>query len=214
MKNPEFTSLMDRLQARLQLPLPGKDAQALLTSRPIEDRLKPPPVNHRKGGVLALLYPSEGELTIVFMKRTEDGNVHSGQISFPGGKVEPDDVSPRHAALREAEEELGIPPSEVQVLGELSTLYIPPSNFLVYPTVGFMNRVPDFVPSDIEVAQVIEVPLSILLHPKTLQQTSILVRQQLRIKAPAFLTNGHVIWGATAMMLNELLVLIRELEPV
>ncbi|MEM7375225.1 MAG: CoA pyrophosphatase [Bacteroidota bacterium] len=208
---PQFIS---RLQQRFLSPLPGKAAQAMLTSRPIEDRLTPPPPNHRKGGVLALLYPSGDEISIVFMKRTEDGKVHSGQISFPGGKVESFDASPMQAAVREAEEELGIPQSEVHIIGQLSTLYIPPSNFLVYPFVGYMDHAPNFVPSHLEVAKVIEVPLPTLLEPQMLQQVAIKVRQNLNIQAPAFIPDGHVIWGATAMILNELLVLIRELEPI
>ena len=207
-----YSELILHLQHRLQGPLPGLEAQLSLTSRPIQERTQPPRSDHRKGGVLALLYPVEEVPHMVFMQRTEDGRVHSGQISFPGGKVETFDPHPTATALREAEEELGIPQDRVEVLGSLTPLYIPPSNFLVYPTVGYMDHRTSFVPSEKEVARIIEVPLPLLLQPDTLQETKIRIRQGLVIKAPAFMAEGNVIWGATAMMLNELLTVIREIS--
>ncbi|MEM7658261.1 MAG: CoA pyrophosphatase [Bacteroidota bacterium] len=204
-------ALIPRLQERLLTPLPGKEAQLAMTSRPY-DRAMEPSADHRTGGVLALLYSVEGILHMVFMKRTEDGRVHSGQVSFPGGKVEPEDESPVHTALREAEEELGIPANEVQVIGQLTPMYIPPSNFLVYPTVGFLPQRPDFVPSPLEVAAVIETPLAHLLDANTQHMATIHLPQHGAFQAPAFEVPPYQIWGATAMMLNELLMVIRELS--
>ncbi|RMG71034.1 MAG: CoA pyrophosphatase [Bacteroidetes bacterium] len=168
--------------------------------------------DHLESGVLALLYPHRDRLHMAFMQRTEDGRVHGGQISFPGGRREPEDVDLVQTALREAEEEMGIKPDEVQVLGALTRLYIPPSNFMVYPTVGYSAQRPIFVPDPVEVAQVIELPLSELQDPQYRVQAPVRVRGDLNVKVPAFVVQGYTIWGATAMMLSELLTVIRELE--
>ncbi|MEL6651790.1 MAG: CoA pyrophosphatase [Bacteroidota bacterium] len=203
---PEF---IQRLEARLQESLPGLESQLKMTSmnRGQEWQIRE---DHRKSGVLALFYPHDGRTQIVFMQRTQDGKVHGGQISFPGGKMEPEDADASATALREAEEELAIPAQEVQVLGQLTELYIPPSNFMVYPTVGYLPYRPTFVPSPDEVARVIEIGLAELLDPRNLQTLYHLVGPQRKIKAPAFQVRGNVIWGATAMMLSELLDIIRD----
>lgn len=203
-------NFIDRLTQRLEKPLPGLSAQLEMTSR-TRGQTWEIREDHRKSGVLALFYPHESKWQMVFMKRTDDGKVHGGQISFPGGKAEPDDLDATHTALREAEEELGISPSNVSVMGNLSPLYIPPSNFMVYPTVGFMTQRPQFIPEPKEVAAVIETDIDQLLLPETLRKEKIKVRRELVIEAPAFVVNGHVIWGATAMMLNELLTMVREI---
>jgi 8-oxo-dGTP pyrophosphatase MutT (NUDIX family) len=201
-----------QLTDRLQQPLPGLAVQMEMTSRPDRARhtLRD---DHRKSGVLALLYLHQEALHMVFMQRSTYEGVHSGQVSFPGGRVDPGDPDLTYTALREAEEELGILPEGVQVLGQLSPLYIPPSNFLVYPTVGYMDRRPDFVPSEREVARVIEVELAHLLREEVRQEPTIRLTQELSIKVPAFIVDGYIIWGATAMILNELLHLVRQIPP-
>lgn len=205
-----FPNFISSLEDRLQGPLPGWEAQVQLTSQaPAIRGIKPRP-DHRKGGVLALLYPVDDRPHIVLMQRTQDGKVHGGQVSFPGGKVEPTDTDEIAAALRESEEELGIPQHEVQLLGQLTPLYVPASNFLVYPTVGYLDYRPDFVPSEFEVAKVIETSLNHLHDPSTLQTVKIRVRKDWTLHAPAFVVEESIIWGATAMMLNELLVLTKE----
>lgn len=202
-----------RLEQRLLQPLPGLDAQMLM-SPPIRGREVVIPPNVRRGGVLACLHPHQDELHLTLMKRVEDGTTHSGQISFPGGKVEPDDPSLVHTALREAEEEVGIPQSQVQILGKLTELYIPPSNFLVYPSVGFMSARPDFVIDSREVAEVLEVPLSYLLRNDLASTRKVQMsgNHNLVLEVPTYDLYGHVVWGATAMMLSELITLLREIE--
>ena len=200
---------IEQLRQRLQKPLPGLQAQLEMSSRmrhewEVRD-------DHRKGGVLSLFYPYQEKLHLVFMKRTQDGKVHGGQVSFPGGKMEPTDRNIVNTALREAEEELGIPAHEVDIIGKLTQLYILPSNFMVYPSVGYLPYRPSFQPSEEEVATIIEAPLEDLLSQKK-EIIHIPVNEKLRIKAPAFKVNGYVIWGATAMMLNELLKVVRELD--
>ena len=202
-------SLIPSLREQLSGPLPGWQAQWELASLPGRPRIAPD--NHRKGGVLSLLYPHGEELFLVLMKRTEDGRVHSGQISFPGGRMEPHDPDLRMTALREAEEELGIPITEVEVLGSLTELYIQASNFLVQPVVGYAAKRPNFRPSAVEVEEVVEIPLKTLLETPP-AVTPVTVASGFRLDARAFLVDHHVIWGATAMMLNELLTVIRDIS--
>lgn len=202
-----FTALSTALQG----PLPGWEAQIQMASKYGKASRTKVPDNPREGGVLALLYPKEEILHMCFMERSRDGGVHSGQVSFPGGKKEVFDVDLSATALREAEEELGIPSDEVSLIGQFSQLYIPASNFMVSPYVGKMNRRPDFTLDQREVASLIEVPLPRLLAEKK-QEVKIKLREDLHVEAPAWLIDEQMIWGATAMMLSELLVIIRKLN--
>lgn len=199
---------LQNIKSRLAHPLPGLESQLKMTSlnRGESWEIRE---DHRKSGVLALFYPYLGEPHLVFMERTQDGKVHGGQISFPGGKMEPSDPNVKATALREAEEELAIPASEVELLGSLTELYIPPSNFMVYPSVGYLPYRPDFIPSPNEVARVVEVALPELLDSANLKSLYHPVGDGRKIKAPAFEVRGNVIWGATAMMLSELLDIVR-----
>lgn len=154
-------------------------------------------------GVLILLFPKENRLHTAFILRQEYKGVHSGQVSFPGGRYEKEDRSLLHTALREAQEEVNIDPEKVRVLGSLTELYIPPSNFIVLPVVAVADTLPDFIPEKTEVAQIIVSDLSFLFDSKRLKETNIRVRGY-DIKAPYFDVKGHVVWGATAMILSEL----------
>src|SRR5512144_2331201 len=133
---------LEDIRLALQKPLPGLAAQLKLAPEyRIESLRSTPPADARAAGVLILLYPHQGEWYLPLIKRVEDGLVHSGQISLPGGSQETGE-SLRETALREASEEIGVTCDEV--IGELSTIYIPPSNFLVAPTVGYVGRRPEF----------------------------------------------------------------------
>lgn len=203
------TDLIPALHQRLQAPLPGWQSQWELSSLP--GRPHSAPDQHRKGAVLSLLYPYEEELHVVFMKRTDDGKAHGGQISFPGGKQEPEDQTLHITALRESEEELGIIQREVEILGGLTELYIPASNFLVQPVVGYAANRPIFRPSPVEVEEILEVSVAQLLQTPV-STTSVTVNSGFTFDAKAFLVNDQIIWGATAMMLNELLTAIRDVS--
>jgi len=211
-----MTELIDKLRQRLKEPLPGLAAQFQMAPPARRDERIVVPDDARHSAVLALLYPHNEKIHTVFMKRSEDGHVHSGQISFPGGKVEEEDNSYVATALREAEEELGIPGDQVEILGSLTELYIPPSNFLVYPSLGFMPQRPDFIIDPVEVAYEIEVDLPSLRDPSHRKEREIELRTRFghyKTQAPSFLVHEkHIIWGATAMMISELLVLVEELD--
>jgi len=146
-------------------------------------------------------------VSLVLMVRATDDSVHSGQVSFPGGKVEENDASLTATALREAYEEIGVVPETVEIIGRLSKLYIPPSNFDVYPIVGVTNSTPSFNTNN-EVSSLLEIDLSTLLNGDIMGYEKIYHRTGGEFVVPCFHINGEVVWGATAMMLVELLDVI------
>jgi len=164
----------------------------------------------RIAAVLILLYPIKNKTHFALIKRPNYEGSHSGQIAFPGGKQEPEDISITQTALREAEEETNIKSKDVTIVGKLSQIFIPPSNFLVTPVLGFSNNQPEFVPEKREVESIIEVPLFDLLNHKVLPETTISLKNGERLSTPYFSLNTKVVWGATAMILNELKYLMLE----
>lgn len=158
----------------------------------------------RKAGVMALFYPREQETYFLLIHRKTYEGVHSGQIGFPGGKMESQDKDLLATALRETFEEVGVRPQEIMVIRPLSTIYIPPSNFEVHPYIGlYQNELP-FVVQEREVEALVEIPLVDLLEDNNLVAQILSTSYADNIEVPAFLLNGHIVWGATAMMLNEI----------
>jgi 8-oxo-dGTP pyrophosphatase MutT (NUDIX family) len=208
----DFEQAVEFLRERLQQPLPGRDAYMLMAPQNPGHRMVAVARAEgcREGGVLALLYPVEGQAHIVLTVRSETLRNHAGQISLPGGRMDPGEDAVQ-TALREAWEELGIVAEELDVLGALSEMYIPPSNFCLTPVVAATHRRPDFTPHDAEVAALIEVPLDLLADPATIQEETRFIAGEER-RVPYFLIDSHKVWGATAMILAELVVLWREMR--
>lgn len=202
-----------QLQDRLLAPLPGPEAQYEM-AHGSRKGLYGHPGDAKQAGVLALLYPKAEDWHVVFIERVSNQkDRHSGQISFPGGRFEASDQTLANTALREAEEEIGITQKDVQVLGALSQLYIPVSNFLVHPYVGFIDYTPSFLPEASEVADILETPFKTFLKEENVAQKAIHLSGNLILKdVPHFNVANKVIWGATAMMMNELVVLAKELN--
>jgi len=202
----EFNEFIARIKKRLLYPLPGLKSQLKMATigRMVKDGFAVVPENARKAGVLVLFYPSNGSVNLVFIKRNEYPGVHSGQISFPGGGWEEGDQDMIATALREAEEEIGVARDSVIPIGNLSDLYIPPSNFLVTPVIGYTDRRPDFRPDPDEVDQVLEIALEKILDKATRQEKEITIFPAIKSKVPCYYAEGSVIWGATAMILSEL----------
>ncbi len=210
-----FQDFISQLTERLKQPLPGTDAQFKMASqfRLPADMEQFDLSKARKGAVLILLYPHEDKINTVLTLRPSYDGVHSGQVSFPGGKLDPTDESLAAAALREAEEEVGLNKNDITLIGSLSKLYIPPSNFLVFPFVGKMDKKPVLTKHEREVEKIIEVPITYFLDEGIKGKKIITPRENVSFEAPYYSVDGHTIWGATAMMLSEMMEVIRSLTP-
>ncbi len=212
-RNMEFNRFILLFEQRLALPLPGRSAHLKMSSlaRIREMMRLTIPVDAVQSSVLILLYPADGHIRLVLTLRPEYAGVHSGQISLPGGKYEDTDDSLIYTALREAQEEIGINPNQVQVMGQLTEIYIPPSNFMVTPVVGYQAVRPDFRAHPKEVARIIELNLDDLLDGRNIRMKRIKLRSGIPLKVPSYYIGGNVIWGATAMILNEFRELAEEI---
>jgi len=209
-----FPHFVKALEQKLRAPLPGFEAYKVMMPHlrnperyKLQDKSKA-----RNGGVLILLYLDEGKIMLPLMKRPEYDGVHGGQVSFPGGKKETGDKDLIETALREANEEIGVDISKVTVIGTLSKFYLSASNFNVLPVVGFVDGKPNFVPEPVEVEQILETELKHLQKAATKKETELLIRNTYKLKTPYFDVQGHVVWGATAMMLSELLAVVEEID--
>ena len=205
------TLSIDYVRTMMRGPLPGLQAQITMAPRP---RLFHPPVdvNPRQAGVLLLLYPVCKTLYLVLTVRTSNLNHHSGQISLPGGGWEEGDMSLQETALREAQEEIGIATAGIDVLGSLTPLYIPPSNNTIHPFVAYTPQRLTFHPDPREVAELLEVPLHHLMDPATRREEE-WVRDGAPLHVPLYAVSEHKVWGATAMVLAEFLVLLTQSQP-
>lgn len=162
----------------------------------------------RVAAVLILLFPENGSIYTVFIQRPEYDGVHGGQISFPGGKQEPSDDNIIETAIRETHEEIGADPAKISVIGTLTPLFIPVSNMLVTPVIGWMKDRPVFIHKVNEVVFIFEADLKKLLDPSIVKTKPMKIRSKI-IEVKYFDYQGNVIWGATAMMLHELLTIIK-----
>lgn len=173
----------------------------------------PPGVVPRLGAVLLLLYPDGDDLRLPLTVRSELLNSHRGEVSLPGGAIDPGEDGPISAALRECHEELGVDPSQVAVWGTLSPFYIQPSNFLITPVVGFCEQAPTLRPNSAEVSAVVSATVRELLDPATV----VVEQWQLRgmdVTVPFFAIGGQKVWGATAVVLSEFVARIRRAQAL
>ena len=154
--------------------------------------------------VMMLFYPKGEVAHLVLIVRNAYPGVHSSQIAFPGGKVEETDLGLQETALRETFEEIGIPSNKINVIRSFSSIYIPPSNFLVYPFMGISSTELDFVLQEEEVAGIIEMPVSMLLDDSIIAHKILDTSYAKEMTVPVFQIQEHAVWGATAMMLSEL----------
>jgi len=193
------------------MPLPGEDAQLKMApiTRAHLMKQKVDIGKARKAAVLILFYPDDSLIKTVLIQRQDYNGIHSNQISFPGGQYEDTDDSMQRAAIRETCEEIGVKQEEINILGDLTELYIPPSNFLVLPVIGYVKNVPVFKPDIQEVKKVITVPVDTLTDEKTIKEQAIEASYQKRVTVPCYMVDGHIIWGATAMIISELVALIK-----
>jgi 8-oxo-dGTP pyrophosphatase MutT (NUDIX family) len=221
MAYPPFIQFLDH---RLNKPLPGIRAQLKMAPKPsagkTSKRQMTPPLNAQKSGVLALLHPAPlsntsttnsivelDDICIVITHRSEDID-HSGQLSFPGGKSGPHETAVE-TAKREAFEEIGIKPNLVHTLGKLSGLYIQNSNNFVHPVVGWIDHYPNFTINPAEVQEAFSIPLIDLISDNFRKREYWTIRNY-RLHVPFWDIHNVPLWGATAMMVSELVHLCKE----
>lgn len=208
-----FEALIRLLERRLEeASLPGAEAQIRMA--PVRngalERLEVRNRSCREAGVLMMLLPVEDAPHVVLTIRRDHLSQHAGQVSFPGGRREAGEPL-LQTALREAQEEVDLLPGDVEVIGEMTPLFIPPSNYCVYPFLGFTRQRPVLRPHDFEVDRIVELPLSLLLEDSAVRRERWTVRGE-EVLVPFFDVAGLQIWGATAMMLAELVALARDDE--
>jgi 8-oxo-dGTP pyrophosphatase MutT (NUDIX family) len=202
-------NFLERLKLELSKELPGKEVQWLMAPKHrINDLPDSPGKDTLNAAVLILLYPLNDSIYTVMIQRQSYDGVHSAQISFPGGKNDLSDESNIHTALREAQEEIGIYPPGITIIGTLTPLFIPVSDFLVTPVIGWIPEKPAFSINTKEVDFLINANLNRLLNPALVRVKSIEVRGRI-IEARYFDYENNMIWGATAMILQELLTIIK-----
>lgn len=193
------------------MPLPGEKAHDVFRARPVGDvrplfgHMNPP----RPGGVLILLYEDQGVIKFPLIKRPDYMGAHGGQVSLPGGKAEPGEDAVM-TALRECEEEIGVPRQGVTVLGKLSDFLVIPSNYIVTPIVASVARRPVFRPDPYEVARILEGHLPDISREDAVKEKEIIAAGKYRMMAPHFEIENEVVWGATAMILNEFRMILSE----
>ncbi|NNE03278.1 MAG: CoA pyrophosphatase [Eudoraea sp.] len=207
----EFTDQVTKIK---NLPLPGSASHYKMAPemriRELEaDKIKKK--NPKKAGVMALFYPDHDDLTnlLLILRRRYPG-VHSNQVGLPGGKIEKQDKDLLATALRETFEEVGARPEDVNVIRSISEVYIPPSNFEVTPYIGLYPKMHPFVIQESEVAELIEIRLDDFMDDTKVITQTLNTSYAKNIEVPAFELNGYTVWGATAMMLNEIRELFKQ----
>lgn len=208
----DFEKLLARLESRLKEPLPGPLAHEKMRAVPVGN-IKPnfghvaPP---RPGSVLIVLYPEANRILFPLIKRPDYEGMHGGQISFPGGKTEPGEDR-IETALREGQEEIGIDAKQLEVIGTLSEFFVIPSNFMVTPVVAFASARPVLKADPIEVARILHGDIESILPDSVIRQKEITAARSFQMMAPHFEVENEIVWGATAMILNEFRLIVREI---
>ncbi|MCG8311150.1 MAG: CoA pyrophosphatase [Cytophagales bacterium] len=206
-----YERFKEKLRFELSKQLPGEIAHRMMMPTVRNDHQKIPSrdIPPVKSAVLVLLYPGERQhIKFPLIQRPAYNGAHSAQVSFPGGKAEIGDRDLTFTALREAHEEIGIVKNNVEVIGELTELFIWVSNFIVTPVVAFTDSTPVFIKDDEEVEAIIEADLFDIINPDKRKTGTIIVREKYKIQTPYFDIDQRIVWGATAMMLSELSMII------
>lgn len=209
----EFSNFLDVLPKIGKMSLPGFDGQLQMTpefrknflNKAISDH--PPP---QWAAVLCLFYPDRhGQVCFVMIRRSDDKGVHARQMAFPGGRVSSDDLDLAATALRECEEEVGVARNSIEILRPITKVYIPPSHYWVQPFIGYTRATPEFSREVLEVDEIVQVPLSELMQDTIISTQRIETTYAGIVTTPSYRLQGQFVWGATAMMLSEVRLMIK-----
>ena len=214
-KFDSFTEGLKEFYTSKNFPLPGEAAQfkmapiSRLKKANYQEQIK----KARKSAVFALFYRSGSNIDLLLIQRPSYEGVHSGQIGFPGGKKEVFDHSLLQTAYRETHEELGIHESQIELIGPLTDLYIPPSNFYVQPYLGFIKEKSiSFLTNPYEVEELLHVPFKIFFKESTLDKRTFTRSDGQKAEYPCYNINDKIIWGATSMIISEIVSLTQTLH--
>jgi len=210
-----FDAFLNSISKIENIELPAQDSQFKMAPpfrRELIQKYSVKMKHAKQAGVLAMFYPDKYLQTnlVLILRRTYKG-IHSNQVGFPGGKIEPEDSNLMETAIRETNEEIGVKMQEIEVLKKMTEVYIPPSNYVVHPFLGICKSTPRFIKQDDEVEDIIEVKLHHFIDKNTVTKSLINTSYAKTVEVPAFKLNGHIVWGATAMMLNEIKDLLKPL---
>ena len=197
--------LIENIIKKLKQPLPGKEAHKELAPYRNEIELDFKNKNPKIASILLLIYPKNDSLFFCLIQRNEYEGTHSNQISFPGGKNESGE-SMKETALRETMEEIGVDPISINIIGELTQVFIPPSNFLIHPFVGYCDFTPVFKPNKREVKKIIEVNIKALFKKDVIKVKKMSFKKssgKIKFDVPYLDLNNEIVWGATSVILNE-----------
>lgn len=209
-----FDELTRFLEKRVQLSMPGDVAHLKMKPKmsngsPLNLKHSTPP---RKGGVLILLYEDEGKVHFPLIQRPNYDGIHSGQMALPGGRYEEEDQDQYQTALRETNEEIGVDHNKIEIIGSLSEFFVAASNYMVLPVIGKIDFKPKFIPEPREVSEIVTPPIIHLVDPMRLKEKEITVRKDFKLQCPYYDLEGRTVWGATAMMLSEMVEILKEFE--
>jgi len=199
----ELIKFVSHLQKKLAGPLPGKNAHFDMIPSARLREFDPIPETARKSAVMILLFERNNNVNTLLILRPAYEGVHSSQISFPGGSYNDEDMTLENTALRETEEETGVDRNKIKIIGSLTELYIPPSNFLVKPFIGFTEDLGQLIPDKTEVERIFEVDISDLVGDKNIKTKKIRIRNGQEFETPYYDVSGETVWGATAMIIRE-----------
>lgn len=199
-------------------PLPGLQSHLKLAPTQRISEIAGYPANGivaKKSAVMILLFEENEQLKVIFIRRSIYVGLHAGQIAFPGGRFEESDIDVEITALREMEEEIGIPRNKIEVLGQLTDIYVPPSNFLISIFVGFITGKPIFNPDKREVAEIIEIPLADFFQENIIHEKDFLIPSTTHtVRAPYYKVGNIELWGASAMVMTEFIDVLKENEII
>lgn len=210
-----FKEFLNQLSKLKNLPLPGLESQLKMAAVERLEEMQAVALENklpREASVMMLIYPKNDIPHFVLIERTQSKGKHSGQIAFPGGRKEKTDLDNSITALRETEEEIGILMKDQELIMPLTSIYIPPSNYMVYPYLAFAKAELQFTPQPSEVKSIIEIEVAELLNDQNLSRTTLSTSYMKEVSVPCFYFGEVMVWGATAMMLHEIKDVLKNLK--